>query len=397
MKTPSRPLRVVLGVTTGLLVASHTVYAQPTVTERDQRTPEPMTPVWKAERDLVVLLENSDDRIALSKLIRDRSLDAAAPLTDQQRFDGLFIAGQTLWREAMYADCLTCFDGIIDLDFSEYRTIDAYRMKAQCHFFLNQFAESTHAYLMCYNLSKSLEANVPGSSMHTLIANMLATSAIYQGDPELAYQIADEFVADPQSFNAADELLYTVGQKAYRDGDFEAADHYLTLLLDHFPDFGTEAPGVRVLIKIRQYKARGLSVEDYDPAALETVLDLVADEHYQGMMMWGHAVNELALVFDAVNDYRRANKVRMWAVEVFKTSIDNLDPSDPAYEIDKESFEYIIRGLIWEAAEEYRRYEKHDEQIAMLERLREWVPEEETQMMHTIDVHIRIAEHKRDK
>ena len=83
----------------------------------NQTTPIALTPKWSDERDLTLLFENSNDRIALARLIISECINNAS-LTDLARIDGFRIAGHICYRDGAPEDATLAFT-----ELNEFTTI----------------------------------------------------------------------------------------------------------------------------------------------------------------------------------------------------------------------------------------------------------------------------------
>ena len=363
-------MKYILCVLISLIACSPPLFAQSTPVDRDLTTPKPATPIWETQRDLIVMFDNSDDRVALALQIKAISLDISNGLTTQQRFDGLSIAGHTLWSAAKYEDAAACFGGVMGLDVSDDAIADAARMKGQCHFFNGQYQQATDAYLECYNLSNQIEANEGYNSLSHLVIVMLIDSARKAENFALSMQITDDALADTNLRESArTQALRKGALAALAAGNNPKAQIYLTTLLDEYPDFGLDDIGSRVNVEMDLIKANGYSIEDKDPEAVDALAALVQDPRYIGLSCWTSPVEQLAKLLGKIDKTEEANAMRLWAVDRISEKINTRDPDDPNTAFFNKGSRKDQLVLLQSAAHAYRKQRMYQEQAEVLDQM----------------------------
>jgi len=308
---------------------------QPTPTQlRDMGTPKPATPTWQNQRDLIVLMDNAQDRVALAHQIMSLSLDTNTNLTTQQRYDGLSIAGHTLWSEGLPEDSLTCFNGAIALNIDDARTADSARMKAQSLLPLNRFTEAVDAYQLCYTISKNMLNRGEFTDMIPLIMIPYIETAHAAGNTTLALQLVDEVLQDYSTYgddgNEIRAITLDDGARTALDAGMNLrAKNNLTTLLNDFPDYGTEFPGDRINLEMDLLKADGHTLENSDPQAVQRAMELINDQRFFGMPVWAGKISQLTDILDQNQSTDHANKLRLWAVDRLDEKASSLPASDP--------------------------------------------------------------------
>jgi len=357
-----------------LLPLSYVAIAQPTVFDRDNATPKPVTPVWETERDLIVLFENSSDRIALALAIMNISLDINTSLTNQQRFDGLHIAGHTLYREGEPEYSMTCFNGIIALNISDDSVADAARTKAQALVLLGRDDEAMDAYQLCDMLSRQIEVQEGYHDLYRLTILNYLQAAEQSGDHATVFSLVDEILLNPQEYqqDEVDSRIFALeagARIAKRAGINDQAAAYLTTLLDLFPDYGTAFPGPRVKIQMDLVEAQGFSLANKDPEAVEAAMEIAMDEQYFGMPIWSYYVDTSARILDENDDVQRANKFRLWAVDQLESKLNGL----PSGGLNTPAFQRAIRqsqsDLLYRTANMYQKTKQNQLASDMYQRI----------------------------
>ncbi len=353
-----------------LLLPNPSVLIAQTTQNPNLTTPKPITPVWENERDLIVLFDNSEDRVTLALQVMNLSLDLNNSLTPLQRFDGLSIAGHTLWSSAKYDSVIACFDGVIALNISNDATADAARMKAQAHFFKGEYQQATDAYLMCYNISKQLEAQQGHNNLADLVISMLIQSARRASNYDIAIQFADIALSDNTlRTDARQNSLRTGAQAALEIENNERAETYLTALLSEYPTFGMDFPGDRVNVEMDLVLSQGHSFDSKDPQAILAISDIVQNEEYFGMPTWAGAVSKLATMLEGIDDTPRANKLRLWAVDQIDIKSNSYDINDPNTNVKLLSGRKSQLGLLRKAEQVFMNMRQYEKQAEVLLRI----------------------------
>lgn len=355
-----------------LLAFSNAAQAQATSSPatRNITTPKPATPVWETERDLLVLFENAADRIQLARQVMGVCLDINASLTTQQRYDGLKIAGHTLWGAGVLSDAATCFSGIISLGMNADADADAYRMRAQCYFFDSNYQAAANDYEMCYSISMSIASASGDHDLYQLVTPMLIKAASEAQDYQLALDVADDALANTSLLsNIRTEALRAGGEAAVRSGDLVKAQSYLTTLLTEYPSYGLDYPGERVAVELNLIQANGHSLEDFTPNGVDALAAVVQNPDYQGLPAWVTAVSIMAGLLDEADEVAKSNTLRLWAVDMVSQANNALPASDPDTTNKVRMGRLAQLGLLQHASKQYRKVKQYSNQEQVLLRI----------------------------
>ncbi len=357
-----------------LLPVSYALIAQPTVFDRDNATPKPETPAWETERDLIVLFEDSDDRVALARLVMSSSLDITHPLTPQQRYDGLSIAGHTLFREGEIQDVIECFSGVIALNISDDASADAARMKAQSYFLLGDYAQAVNAYQLADSISRQIEADTGFHDLYRLIITQYLTAAQMDDNFDLVYSLVDEILNNYTKYesnggNIRAQVLEIGARSARKEGNNGKAATYLTTLLRDFPDYGVAFPGPRAKLQMDLIEAQGFSFENKDPEAVEAAMNIVMDDRYYGMPIWSYYVDISARLLDENDDIRDANQLRLWAIEQLDLKLGSLPQNDLNTTMYQTAIRQSQSDLIYRTANMYEKTRQNQKATDLYQRI----------------------------
>lgn len=337
--------------------------------EMNLSTPKPITPTWEDERDLIVLFDSAADKLNLANQVMNLSLDVNNSLTPVQRYDGLTIAGHTFWTFAQYDHCIVCFNGAVSLNISDSLTADSARMLGQSHFFKGEYDLATNAYLMCYNISKQIEAAGGANALADMVVIMLVDSAKRSENTELVYSITDSVLADTTLREVARTQCLRLGsQAALAAQNNEKARLYLNTLLNEYPDFGFEN-GDRILAELDLIRANGFSIENRDPEAVNAIAAIVQDERYIGLGNWTTAVELLAGLSEEADDMQAANNLRLWAVDQVDVKSNELDLNDPNAQVLLRLNKSIQLNLLLNAERGYEKTHQYQKQAQILDRI----------------------------
>jgi len=337
--------------------------------------PSVHTPTWQTQKQLIQLFQNAAGRVALARDVMNACLDPQTPLDDQQRYDGLTIAGHTLWGDGEHADAVACFDACLQLDVDELSVFDAARMKGQSLFFLGDHAGARDAYMLAYTVSKGIVASGIDHQGYHLVGLMLITSAQLSGDHALMHMIIDEMMNDPTT--SADMMATALdkgGFAAYESGDHQRANAYFTTLLSAYPDYGTDGIGHRIRIRIALLDTQGHSLENLDDTAVNEASAIIRDPLYQGTPNWAWMVSSVARYLESKEHWKSANKLRLWAVERIRDKEAAHDPSDPgAVQVSDLRFDQAL--LLRDAANTFREHRYFGHAQTAMQRIADELPD----------------------
>ncbi len=377
-------------------IAAPAAYAQTSsgVVDRQATTPVVPSILWKTSRDLIVLFEDATDRVAIAQQVMDMAGDDTNSLSPQQRFDGFTIAGHTMWVDSEFELAKQCFTSAIALEYNEDSTADSARMLAQCHLALGDFAAARDSYLMCYNISRSIQQTSGYHDLFGMVAIPLMSTAQQSGDHGLAVAIAGEIVESGDGIARYDRVksnaLKIGAMSALEIGSNEVAEQYLTTLLADYPEFGMDFLGTRVALEMSLLRAQGYSMTEYDPEAVATAMDIVLDEGYYGLPHWADLVAKIGTLLDENDGREEANMLRLWAVDQQDVLINGLDPADGALEFKKTALMRTQLTCLRDAARSFKAAGEIVSYTETLERIVDGYSEIDPQYVNTASQELNV-------
>lgn len=291
-------------------------------------TPEATTAKWENARELLTLLESSDDRAALALSVRDECIDGG-DLTDAQIADGLYITGHVLYRENHYADSRTAFEHLLQHDTSDHYFVEANRILAQLARLDGDHASSLALYQAALPVAQQQAAQQSSGGLILILSGMMDTLDALNRFDEAA-DTADSLLLamgdKPAPLPRASLLLNAARLHKKAENLDRASSLYADLLAD--PAFGS-APmdwGLRPTVVMEQLECDGHSLSSCDPVAMQRAMQLFADEGNAGMPSIYGLIDQLTACLLRKGDGEPA--MQLWIVGV--KSIDDAIPNLPA-------------------------------------------------------------------
>jgi tetratricopeptide (TPR) repeat protein len=378
-------------------IAAPSAYAQtaPGIVEREVTTPVVPSLVWKTSRDLIVLFEDSSDRVSIAQQVMQAAGDPSSSLSPQQRFDGFTIAGHTMWVDSEFELAKQCFTSAIELDYNEDSTADSARMLAQCHLALGDFSAARDSYLLCYNISKSIKESSGYHDLYGMVAIPLMSTAQQSGDHGLTVAVASEMIENGDGVARYQKIkpnaLKIGAMSALELGSNVVAEEYLTTLLEEYPEFGMDFLGTRVTLEMSLLKAQGFSMAEYDPEAVATAMDIVLDEQYFGLPHWADLVAKIGKLLDANSGSEEANMLRLWAVDQQDVLINALDPMDASTEFKKTALMRTQLTCLRDAARSFKAAGQVEQYTETLEQIVDGYSEIDPQYVATASQELNLV------
>jgi tetratricopeptide (TPR) repeat protein len=258
---------------------------------RDQSIPESLTAQWTTSRDLFVLLDEADNRVALANAILNAARDNP-DFTVVQRTDGLRVAGHALYGESEFDRSAEAFEALIALEGAEAREkSSAWRMLGQIRWSLGDLNASHIAYTQAYEMEKHwFETGQPSSldllvSMHAYVAARVAK--VDEALAVLDHAVAG-FAGTPGiGGNFVPRFIEQAGEIAEQAGRIPLALDYYAMALEDYPEYGLDEPfmSTRATLRMKLHELNGRDITGCNQAAMEEAWDIIRDPAYKLMPM----------------------------------------------------------------------------------------------------------------
>jgi len=319
-------------ITTAIvLVSSLQVAFSQTTSDNDleQKIVKSQTLVWSDIRDLVVLLDSSENRVLTANAIVSQSLQPGG-LAPAQKIDGLMIAGSALFVERIYEDSLFAYQSVIDLDIDSEAMITAYAAVGECYKLGEQdylkaydnYRQSVDLYFDLYPEGNS--ARIGMVMLHLLdMGDRVQKYSEVLSYAELAIQ---KFANADGKLPYDGYFLHVAGQTSEKLGDNTNAIIYYDRLLAEYPEYMNHEPlmGSIPAIKIKRTLLAGSIWEMPDEALVNMALSIIDDVQYRKMPIRINTAEKLAQVLVKQNQYQTANNLRVAVIDDVGEVIDEL-------------------------------------------------------------------------
>ncbi|MCC5822326.1 MAG: hypothetical protein LAT64_06295 [Phycisphaerales bacterium] len=325
-----------------LVMFSSAAHCQSTAASRDMATPQPVTPTWLDSRNRIVQADNVDDRVVIAKEIKAACLDQDSDLSSLERYDGLHIAGHGLYQANKFDAARLAFEGIQLLGYSPETTADAGRMLAQISMWMGKHSESFDKYKETFDLAAGIldflgEPSAPAAGLVRPMLGVGMTAGRSDEVVQLANDIIAVFAGTTKEGMVVPICLELGSEAAMKAGQEATAARMLETLLDDYPEHGMHDPlgrpsllrANRPELEIRLALARGYSLEECHPLALEAALRVLKNDDYRGMRAWYIVASQVASCLEYYDDLEHANLLRNKLIEELDQRLTTLVPTDP--------------------------------------------------------------------
>lgn len=345
---------------------------QPAATDHDQKVVESITLSWESERDLLVMLDEADDRIVLANAIVAASLGNAG-LSGRQRYDGLRVAGSSLFHDKQFASAADAFEQAVlhtgmAHEKAEMTAAAAEAKAAMGHAHAGEalagFVLAADLYLAC-DLSSLKPASVES------VFRRLVTIAHDQEQYSTALTYANHAItladAGPLASGDRGYFRYTAAFSADKAGDKTRAVRLYDDFVTAHPEYLNSQPilGLMVHARVRRELANGSSWDTPDQTLIDTVMGILRDPAYTLMPARCNYTEKLASSWDRRFATDAAAALRSELAKRTYPVLSQLDENDPN--------DVLLGELLWRELAvsqlngAYSLYERMDEPDRALE------------------------------
>jgi hypothetical protein len=315
------------------ILALFVVFSQVSLGQVLQETaPSSETMSWSTERDLLVMFEKTDDRVALAEFIVSKCIANTPSQSTTVRIDGLRIAGFVLDREGHSTSARQAFEAILGLTTNDRWLAEAHRMLGKFAFGDGLFADALQSFQFSATHALQEDPNGIFITTQSSLSEVCATaSALGQHQICLDYALIGLSLPDPASGAGISGPFYYwayVGAKGLQD--FGLAGEYLDDLLEHYPEYGEDNLflGLKPMLLMEQHELRGETLDNPSQALLDTISDVLSNEKYYLMPSRAEIAERFASFLDKHNQSEVAAAV---ADFVFSTTTDAASGESDAF------------------------------------------------------------------
>ena len=267
---------------------SFTQLSSPTL--RDNTLPDPSSFTWESERELLVLIDQASNRIAVANLIRDAA-HLNSSLSQSQKIDGFEISGHSLYSDKSLDNSLLAFQLLLDLPALDSPTRSStLRMIGQIRYLKGEYDLAYNSYSEAYQLDQTLLLNGEPSSLG-LLAPMYAHVTSRLGRAAEATQILDTSILLLESTSIVSQgyfipkMLEQASNIAELDGNSPLAIMYIDRLINEYPSYGNDDPelSIPVNLRLRKLTLSGENIEILNANTSAFAEEILLDPNHKQM------------------------------------------------------------------------------------------------------------------
>lgn len=278
-------------------------------------TPQPLTPQWTNEHDLLILFEHATDRVALARLIIDECQNNEG-LPVATRTDGLRIAGHACYRDQANDDAVEAFTKLNDIATSPRWKAEALRMLAQLS--MNDIESDMTVTISYFKQAweQSLLDDPTGQFASTKsILNLICALSTSTGEHAQALDYALQGIA---LFSTSDtprekaQFIYRAYEANKALGDNDAALLNLNDLLSNHPDFQADNNfvGLPPILRLDVYNLADHGWDHPSEEFVNEVLDICYEPSYMFMPSRLVVAQRLGDLLESQNQNQAAINIR---------------------------------------------------------------------------------------
>ena len=288
---------------------------------------------WKTERDLLLMLESSEDRVIFAMAIKSIAQDTEEQLSDRQRYDGLKVAGSALFNEGALSDAADSFLSSVPFSNNPYSTAqmlastaECYRLQGSSNQSYETYKDAMDSYLIAYQSGQEVE--YPNLSAIKLFLRQCTELGKY----DVGIEYAEEFYNiainsnDAISYELGSFACYTAGHFADVKGDVAKAILYYQVLVDNYSTYENRKPIMGIMPYVRTQLAvlGGDSWESPGHDLVVEVMAIIDTPEYQRMPIRPLLADKLASAWEQKGLYRQAMALRKDVANSTKEAIAEL-------------------------------------------------------------------------
>lgn len=316
-------------------IGSVFVMAQPDSNDYDVKIVEAETPRWRDARDLLVLLDATDDRVGFSRAIVNASLSSTT-LTDEQRYDGLRVAGNALFYDGQSAESVSALSSAAN--YTDVAAKKAEVIGTAAEVYVVGLNDRDSGYAMFKQAADLYKQSDPAHLDKVMVDGVfrgLVSMAFDRGE----YEVVDEYAADAISMSEhlpygglnLGFYRYTAASAAEKLGDAVRAASLFSEFLAHHPTYGNDRPQMGIVphAKVQKAIAEGSFWDKPDERLINTVLEILRNPAYAKMPVRLNFAERLAFVWDEKFALEASLALRDEIASQAQADLDLLDPDSP--------------------------------------------------------------------
>ncbi len=295
---------------------------------------DPETIAWDDEHDLIVLLSDSSNRVAIANAIVQVS-SSSGTLSNEQRYDGLRMAGTSLFHDGEFSSAVAALELAAAYTSSNYDKAEVLAAAAEAHLRgTDDRAATIQKFKTAVDLYKQSDPAEASPFALEGAFRQLVNLAAQEGDFESSLQAALDAIALSGTLTAGNLDLgfykYSGARAAQELGNNLQARTLYTQFLAEFPEYLNQQYRLGVVphAKIQLAIVNGSSWEHPDEALIEAVLEVLRNPDYFLMPVRANYAEKLARSFDKVRAREAAAALRSELAKTTMNVIEDLDPND---------------------------------------------------------------------
>ncbi len=304
---------------------------QPGLDGREAELVKAKTPVWENARDLLVMFESADDRTVLADAVVSACITSST-LSDPQRYDGLRVAGNALFRDREFTKAVSAFEQAVNHTELHHEKAVVLAGAAGTYLTgLNQPAVALTKYQQAADAYLQSDPTQIGSMAAESVFRRLVGLSADQAEHALSLQYAKDAISLSATLTHSGLDLgfykHAAALAAQRLGDMQQASLYYTLFLEDHPGYLNNQPRLGIIpsAKIQKALVEGSTWDKPDETLINLVLEIVRDADYLLMPIRVNSAEKLAFAWDNLFAFDASMALRSEVAKSTFPAIETLD------------------------------------------------------------------------
>lgn len=311
-------------------------FSQPGVDDHAVKVVEAKTPVWRSPRELLVMLDEAHDRVAFARSIINTSL-TSTELSDEQRYDGLRVAGNSLFHDEQYAEAVSALSSAADFTIDPAEQAEVVASAAQAN--MAGLGDRETGLALSRRAADLYKRSDP-TSLDKMMVDSTFRAVVSLAYDQQEYAVSHDYAIDAIGLSAQlphgglnlGYYRYTAAIAAQKMGDSARAASLFGEFLEHHPTYLNNQPsrGIVPHAKVQKALAEGSSWEKPDERLINTVLEILRNPEYAKMSVRVNFAERLAYAWDKMLALDASMALRSEIASLTQPELDALDPNNPA-------------------------------------------------------------------
>lgn len=322
---------------TSLLLACGTatlIAVEPPITDSvDTTVSKSKTLTWQDERELLVMLESTSNRVLLADQIVDTCLTSTT-LTPSQKYDGYRVAGTALFTDFEYAKAASAFNHAVNETTLDVEKAEVTASAAEAYHKLGQTTLSRTKYVDAVNYYLTADPGAVKALHAEATFRRLVTISLDLGLHSESLMHAQQAIAFSDTLVGAslDKAYYrfTAAKSAFLLSDHASARQLYSDFLAQHPNYLDDQPNLGLVpqAKINHVLSNNANWDSPNQELVECVLEILANPNYAKMPIRINLAEKLAYAWVQKHNHGPAKLLRNDVADSTIATLDSMDATN---------------------------------------------------------------------